>query len=321
MNHKYLFILSLTTLTLIPACQGSETSQPLQCQSTAECYSGEICRHERCVLWSQELTPDSHETGGPEGVNPQGYKLPPGPSNVRDTPQHSQLDMSSSQETADLSVQSERPWRDQDPGYGISEVDMNMTVQDMARDSTTPCDGVAPMIGELVINELLMNVPTGDAGDANADGTRDAYDDEFIELVNISELALDLNGVELMVNDNVRHAFQNLCLEKGQAVVLFSGPRDRSPTWRDDVLFMAPDTKLGLSNSSGKVELWDHADRVLFSFEYEGAQKTSYVLWPELTGDVFVTHESISEELFSPGRCANTMALIDGCHELDMPGE
>lgn len=313
--HATMILIALSA----PGCQNA-SEQALQCVSTADCYSGEMCRHERCVLRSQEVsetqdTPDS--TSIPSHIDDGSTPLPPGPES-RPIQGAVSPDMASSDmmdPPTDMGSPA-RDWIDQSPHYGIGEPGEDMP-DDM--EFVQPCEGVEPTVGELVINELLMNVPLGEQGDANADGTRDAYDDEFVEIVNVSELTLSLEDIELMVNDNVRLAFGELCLRPGQTVVVFSGPRDRVMTWRDDVVFMAPDSKLGLSNTSGKVELWDTLDRVLFSFVYDGAQKTSYVLWPELTGDVFVTHESISTDLFSPGRCANGLALSMGCTQSDAP--
>ena len=36
----------------------------------------------------------------------------------------------------------------------------------------------------VVISEVLADPPTGEVGDANQDGQRDTYEDEFIELYN-----------------------------------------------------------------------------------------------------------------------------------------
>ena len=44
-----------------------------------------------------------------------------------------------------------------------------------------------------IINEVLYDPPSGDAGDANGDGTRDPNEDEFIEFYN-SGLEIDLSG-------------------------------------------------------------------------------------------------------------------------------
>ncbi|PWT82894.1 MAG: hypothetical protein C5B44_01380, partial [Acidobacteria bacterium] len=83
---------------------------------------------------------------------------------------------------------------------------------------------------DIVINELLADPPDGIAGDANHDGTRNASDDEFVELVNSTERDLDLSGYELASRaltadiDTVRHRFTNrTILPAGTAIVIFGG--------------------------------------------------------------------------------------------------
>ena len=52
-----------------------------------------------------------------------------------------------------------------------------------------------------LITEVLYAVPSGDRGDANGDGTRDAVGDEFIELVNLHDRPIQLKGYTLMDSD------------------------------------------------------------------------------------------------------------------------
>src|SRR5690606_174984 len=52
--------------------------------------------------------------------------------------------------------------------------------------------GGEPAAAGLVINEVLADPPPG--YDANGDGVADTRDDEFIELVNAGEQAIDLSG-------------------------------------------------------------------------------------------------------------------------------
>jgi uncharacterized protein (TIGR03437 family) len=46
----------------------------------------------------------------------------------------------------------------------------------------------------LLVNEVLADPPTGNEGDANHDGTRDGVQDEFVELVNPTDAALNISG-------------------------------------------------------------------------------------------------------------------------------
>ena len=61
-------------------------------------------------------------------------------------------------------------------------------------------------IGELVINEMLADPGPLD-GDANGDGIRDAYDDEFVEIINGGLNAVDMSNYSLSDATGVRHIF------------------------------------------------------------------------------------------------------------------
>ena len=75
----------------------------------------------------------------------------------------------------------------------------------------------------LIINEVLYDPPSGDAGDANGDGTREAQEDEFIEFVNIGG-TLDLSGYTIHDNAQERHVFpEGTVIPPGGVLVLFGG--------------------------------------------------------------------------------------------------
>ena len=82
---------------------------------------------------------------------------------------------------------------------------------------------------QIIINEVLYDPPSGSAGDANGDGTRDANDDEFIEFVNTSTTSLDLSGYELydglaLRTATPRHIFPaGSILGPDSALVIFGG--------------------------------------------------------------------------------------------------
>ena len=311
----------------VTGCTSSDDAD--SCTSASDCYSNEVCHRSRCTLWSPSEDDPASSDGDHNPSQPAGdTPLPPGPrTKEHDTSEEEQVDASPDhtrdQDGEPSTGETGRPWPDaSDPHYTTGQGQPEQAdptegeeMPPLEDSSLARCtDALPPIPGELILNEVLMNVPAGDDGDANADGVRDAYDDEFVELVNASSNALRLDGVELLVNDNLRHTFgADVCLRAGDAVVLFSGPRDRPTLWRERVLFVAPHSKLGLNNSAGKIELWDALDRVLFSLSYEDARKTSYVLWPELTGTLFVPHDTVSDALFSPGRCADATALHEGC--------
>lgn len=89
-----------------------------------------------------------------------------------------------------------------------------------------------------VITEVLYNVPPGEGGDANKDGSRDAAGDEFIELFNPHGKAIQLKGYtitsRLSTGDpagqrGVRFTFPSFELPPGGVVVVFNGYKSRPP--------------------------------------------------------------------------------------------
>ena len=175
------------------------------------------------------------------------------------------------------------------------------------------CGGRTPRAKELVIHEALMSVPPGIEGDANADGVRDAYDDEFIEVLNVTNDTLNIKGVRVGVGTRVKWTFEDICLKPTQAIVLFGGPKGTPPRSRDEVLYVTTSTRLAMSNQSGTLWLRDEQNTLLFRVDYDDPKAVSYTLWPQFIGDRFVPHTSIDDAPFSPGRCANGHPLHTRC--------
>lgn len=82
------------------------------------------------------------------------------------------------------------------------------------------------------LTEVLFHVPTGEAGDANADGRRDSTGDEFIELLNPTDRAINLKGYRLSSRLStfdaegrygIRFIFPEFELPAGGVVVVFNG--------------------------------------------------------------------------------------------------
>jgi hypothetical protein len=87
-----------------------------------------------------------------------------------------------------------------------------------------PCTpDTAAEAGGLVFNEILVDPPSGIAGDANNDGMRDSNDDEFVELVNTGSTELCLTGWTLGdATEPERHRFPiGTRLAPGAALVIF----------------------------------------------------------------------------------------------------
>ena len=59
----------------------------------------------------------------------------------------------------------------------------------------------SPVVTEqspVIINEIMFSVPWGQKGDANGDGIRSPRSDEFIELVNAGDTAVDISGWQIL---------------------------------------------------------------------------------------------------------------------------
>lgn len=178
------------------------------------------------------------------------------------------------------------------------------------------CDGRTPRAGDLVINEVLANVPPGEAGDANRDGVRHAHDDEFIELVNVSEETLSLDGVAIYAGDRLRYRFEDFCLRSFDGVVVFGGG---SSNLARDVNVLISDSRFALPNDGGRVEL-RLGHQILTRVDYGRSPPVSLQLWPELTGTTYVHHPDVAHGiLFSPGTCANGQPFSTRCETAAEP--
>lgn len=164
----------------------------------------------------------------------------------------------------------------------------------------------------LIINEVLYDPPSGDAGDANGDGTREAQEDEFIEFVNIGG-TLDLSGYTIHDNTQERHVFpEGTVIPPGGVLVLFGGG---TPTgaFGNAIVQTATTGILNMNNTGDFVTLYNNNGEVVLTFDIEPLSNNpdeSYSRYPDLNtepdseGNLFYQHASLSESsgtLFSPG--------------------
>jgi Concanavalin A-like lectin/glucanases superfamily/Lamin Tail Domain/Secretion system C-terminal sorting domain len=76
----------------------------------------------------------------------------------------------------------------------------------------------------IIINEILADPPSGSAGDANGDGTRSSSRDEFVELANVSDAAVDISGWRLGDDEGIGFTFPNgYVVQPRSFVVVFGG--------------------------------------------------------------------------------------------------
>ena len=167
------------------------------------------------------------------------------------------------------------------------------------------CVSDFPMAGldDLLINEVLADPPT--LGDANCDGERHSSEDEFIEVVNVSDRAVSLLGITVEDAVMVRHTFGAASeLLAGQAVVVFGGG-DPSCSFGGAAIERASSGSLGFSNDGDSITLAG-PDGIIDTMTYApaAANDTSVVLDPELnTAGAYSSHDEIAPDgsAFSPG--------------------
>ena len=162
--------------------------------------------------------------------------------------------------------------------------------------------------GQLIFNEVLYDPPSGTAGDANGDGTRDPLEDEFIELVNTSGANFDLSGFEVYdkkaMSDSVaRHVFPiGTVLGPDSAIVVFGGGMPTG-TFGGATVQTASGGELNMTNSGDSIVIYDANGMFVLDFDIEPLSNNpneSYTRFPDITGN-FIQHADTTAILFSPG--------------------
>lgn len=183
------------------------------------------------------------------------------------------------------------------------------------------CEGArAPAPGDLVINELLADPPDGLAGDTNGDGVRDASDDEFIEIVDVSNTPIYLSRITIRVGGEVAFEFPPSCLPPGGSAVVWGGylqggadQPDRPGGPAGMVGFVAP-SRLGLTNGGGRAALVSAAGETLDVVRWSSGPSESLTRTPQIEGPDFAPHsELVEDRLHSPGLCADGSPTKGGC--------
>lgn len=170
-------------------------------------------------------------------------------------------------------------------------------------------DGDTPNV---VINELLADPPDNNAGDANGDGTRDAGDDEFVEIVNNATKAVDISAWKFSDDggSTIRHIFPSgTVLPAGGSIVVFGGGE---PTggFGGAIVQVSSESGVSFTNSGGFATLLDDEDNIIQNITYgdEGGPDAngdqSLTRDPDITGSLNTQHSEASGSsgaLFSPG--------------------
>lgn len=164
--------------------------------------------------------------------------------------------------------------------------------------------------GDVVINELLADPAVG--ADPNNDGTSDATEDEFVELVNAAGYTVDLEGVTLWDTQQsiARHTFgANSTLKPGEAVVIFGGgepnlKEDRCnafPAYNEDNSLKYG---LALNNDGDTLTVRDVDGDDIGSVTYDGSiEDASVVLNPEIDGASYTHHAYVTGSMGPSSPC------------------
>ena len=157
-----------------------------------------------------------------------------------------------------------------------------------------------------VINEILADPASDISGDANGDGTRDAGEDEFVELVNNTGADVDISGWTLSDDTSIRHTFPaGTVIPDKCAVVVFGGG---TPTgnFGNATVHTASSGSVSLRNSGDTVTLNNGtSDVVSYTYGSAGGDNQSLTRDPDITGtDPLIKHSAATGSggsLFSPG--------------------
>ncbi len=172
-----------------------------------------------------------------------------------------------------------------------------------------PGNAMPPAAGDLKINELMA---ADNMSDTNCDLKTTGTDDEFIELVNVSNKLLDLTGVTISDSITLRHTFQAVTLPAGQAIVVWSAG---APACANVTRFaVASEGQLGLNDAGDTVTVRGAGATppTLLTMTYaSGTPNVSLNLSPDVTGTAYVLHNTLGGAVgaFSPGRRANNTAF------------
>lgn len=166
--------------------------------------------------------------------------------------------------------------------------------------------GREPVAGDIVINEFLADPDS----DVNCDGSTSLTQDEFIELVNMTDDTLNLSNVTVSVGTVTRHVFAaNTALLPMHPVVIFSGGSPSCTVPAGVMVLVASSGSLVLLNSGATIIVRNGAGTNISEATYNNTLVRNDVSTnrePELTG-VLSFHDSLPGSIgnYSPGIRAN----------------
>lgn len=157
---------------------------------------------------------------------------------------------------------------------------------------------------QVIINEVLADPPADLVGDSNGDGIRSTTDDEFVELLNISDTSVDLSKWTISDIVDIRHEFpEGTIIKSGEAIVIFGGgvPSLSNPGAQ---FFTASSGGLGINNAGEELTLADSLGNTIDFFAFTNSLGNDVSITYTIEGDVnsgLIDHDQISSLIFSPG--------------------
>lgn len=177
---------------------------------------------------------------------------------------------------------------------------------------------VVPQVAPILINEFMAD-PDVTAGDANGDGTPNATQDEFVEIVNAGGSPVSIDGFTISDSTSIRFTFPSgKTIPAGEAAVVFGGG---APTGSfgnasaNGLVFAIGGVGLSLANGGDSIVLKDNAGAVVASLTFgsaEGSANQSITRSPDVGGG-FVPHSTAPGSggtLFSPGARVNGRGFV-----------
>lgn len=191
-----------------------------------------------------------------------------------------------------------------------------MTLTPLPQLSPTPTRTIGPQ-GGFVINEIHAD-PDTVFGDANADGSPDSLEDEFVEIVNVSTVSIDLAGWTIRDAGTLRHIFPtSSVILPGCSLVVFGGGAPQG-TFGNSLVQVASTGSLGLNDRGDMVYLYNaNGDLItVYTYGVEANDNQSITRSPDIYGEEPLIKHSLAEgangALFSPGTHVNGTIFV-GC--------
>jgi hypothetical protein len=188
---------------------------------------------------------------------------------------------------------------------GIIEATVTLTPEQPS-DTPTP---IYVEDEEIVLNEIHAD-PDRILGDANGDGVIHSDDDEFLELINLTDSALDIS--DWVIADAVRPRFTfppGTVLAGHCGLIIFGGG---SPEGEFGGSLVLTAGSLALNNTGDTISIWDGEGRLRLRISYgsEGGLNQSLTRNPDLSGHFPL--ELHSEIPLAEGRRYSPGVKLDG---------